>query len=322
MGTRLRETEMEPRRPTVRAVGARAAAAALVRAGAPLRAAATEATRLERAVAALTSPSAAGYSAAMLAAIAALPTELEPGGEGPPEAPAAAAVAIALAAAQRTAAAPRARRPAAPRAPPPPANPRGDLRAAFAATLGRCAAADPARYTQAPALEVVAAAAAALETACYNATVTACIHAEDPPRRQWDSPAFVDVYSARCGVVLSALDPDGPCAAFESCKGLAQRLLDTAHGRPQQISPAALALATSLGARSAAELCPEALANERAEIEQRLAQHIEVSVDTRFPCPHCHARRCTVVEVQRRSADEGRDIDCTCLECGLPFRGA
>ena len=308
-----------PRR-AVRPLAARALAVALARSGAPPRAVAAEATRLERAIATLTSPSASAFAAAVLAAVAAVPatasTAAAPDGE---EAAVLAAlgvldasVAAALTAAVKLAAAPRVRRAAAPRAPPPPPNPRGTLRAAFVDMLTR------GEPTAAPA--AVAAAATALETACYNAAVTACVNAEDPPRRQWDSAPFVDIYGARCGVVLGSLDPAGCCASFPSCAGLARRLTATPPGG-ERLTPAALALAAALGALTAAEICPEAFAVERAEIERRLAQHIEVNECTMFTCPHCRVRRCTYVERQRRAADEGRDYDCTCLACGLPFRG-
>ena len=62
-------------------------------------------------------------------------------------------------------------------------------------------------------------------------------------------------------------------------------------------------------------------AAERAEIERRSAQRVAVNECTMFKCPYCRARRCTYIERQRRAADEGRDYDCTCLACGLLFRG-
>jgi hypothetical protein len=336
----------------IRVRGARVLATAIARVGGrdcPAADVVRDAVRLERAIAALASPNASTYAAAIGAALktlAASPAQQSKanqvknidsadGDAAESAAPAEpfksaelnAAITNSLAAAQKIATAPRAARARPPRAVPPPSDPRGTERAAFTAALSRVAAlpvgsgGDADGHPTHVGSARISAVAVALEIACYNAAVTACVAAEDAPRRQWDSPAFVDAYGARCGVVLAALDPDGPCAKFVSCASLADRLLAADPADPARPAAAALALAATVGARTAAELCPEAYADERAEIARRSAQRVEVNACTQFQCPHCRARRCTYVERQRRAADEGSDFDCTCLACGLPFRG-
>lgn len=150
--------------------------------------------------------------------------------------------------------------------------------------------------------------ARALEVSCYNATVRASKESEEPPRRQWSSPAFVNIYSARCGTIAGLLDPaSGPCVAYGA--RLARQLWD-GEVRPEQV-----------GAMVSKELCPEATAAERDEIRSRSAQRVVQKESNLFRCPHCGARRCTYREVQRRSLDEAPDYLCVCLECKRRFNG-
>ena len=46
-----------------------------------------------------------------------------------------------------------------------------------------------------------------LEISCYNAAVRTSKESEEPPRRQWDSLPFLDIYSTRCGTINGLLDP-------------------------------------------------------------------------------------------------------------------
>jgi hypothetical protein len=169
--------------------------------------------------------------------------------------------------------------------------------------------ADP-HWASAGARDETLALARAIESACYNATIRQSKAEEDPPRRQWDAPEFVDIYSGRCGVILSHLDPDSTsCRAYGAL--VAPRLLDAS------LTPEAL------GGMCERDLCPPATAAERAEIACRGAQRVEEKESNLFRCPHCRERRCTYREVQRRGLDEAPDYRCVCLNpvCRRRFAG-
>jgi hypothetical protein len=156
--------------------------------------------------------------------------------------------------------------------------------------------------------DLVLATAREIEVSCYNAAVRISKESEDPPRRQWDSPAFVDIYGTRCGTINGLLDPDSSaCQAYGAI--LVPKILAGA------ISPAAL------GDMSAKDLCPQATVAERAEIAKRVVQKVQMKESTLFRCPHCNERRCTYQEVQRRSLDEAPDYLCLCLSCDRRFTG-
>jgi len=150
--------------------------------------------------------------------------------------------------------------------------------------------------------------AAAIEVSCYNAAVRISKESTDPPRRAWDSPAFVDIYSMRCGAVYSALDPNST-----SCINYGAQLLS-------RILSGELPIAR-LGDMSEREMCPPATAAERADIKKRSEQKVDHKTTNIFECPHCKARQCTYEEVQLRSADEAPDYFCFCLACNRKFKG-
>lgn len=182
--------------------------------------------------------------------------------------------------------------------------PREVIQRLFVRTL---MAADP-RYAEerATALEV----ACAIETSCYNAAVRASKESEEPPRRQWDSPAFVDIYGSRCGAICRLLDPESSaCRTYQAT--LVPRLLSG------ELAPGAL------GDLSEKELCPQASAAERAEIAKRSQQKVVEKESNFFRCPHCGERRSAYQEIQRRSLDEAPDYLCRCLnpKCRRRFTG-
>lgn len=73
--------------------------------------------------------------------------------------------------------------------------------------------------------ELALAVARDIEVSCYNAAVRASKESEDPPRRQWDSAAFIDIYGTRCGTIAGLLDPQSSaCRAYGAT--LAPRLFD------------------------------------------------------------------------------------------------
>jgi len=151
---------------------------------------------------------------------------------------------------------------------------------------------------------------AAIELSCYNATVRISKGESDPPRRNWDTPQFIDIYSTRCGAVYCLLDPvSAPCREYGP--QVVPRLL------AGELAPAAL------GDLAERDLCPQAMAAERAEIAARCAQRVVAKESAIFQCPHCKERRCTYTEVQRRSLDEPPDYICMCLNerCRRQFTG-
>lgn len=147
-----------------------------------------------------------------------------------------------------------------------------------------------------------------IEVSCYNASVKISKDSEDPPRRQWDSVSFVDIYSTRCGTINNLLDSD-----LKSCKIYGNDLITKLHDGI--INP------EHLGDMSAADICPAALAIERTEISKRNEQKIIYKTSKLFKCCHCGARECTYKEVQRRALDESPDYICVCLKCNRNFIG-
>jgi len=182
------------------------------------------------------------------------------------------------------------------------AEPRETVRRAFAAALTTAAAEFGGGAANGPAAEI--------ESACYNAAVRTCKESADPPRRHWDSPQFVDVYSTRCGSVHGLLDPRSATNRSYAPRVVA-RLLSG------ELTYAAL------GSLPERDLCPAALAAERAVIAARSAQRVVAKESAIFQCPHCKERRCTYTEVQRRSLDEPPDYVCVCLNerCRRQFNG-
>jgi hypothetical protein len=187
-----------------------------------------------------------------------------------------------------------------PAAPPPP--PREVMRRMFVRSLMD---AEP-EYARNP--EVALDMARRIEVACYNAAIRASIESEDPPQRHWGAGSFVDTYSARCGTIRGLLDPaSSACRAYGP--QLSPRLLSGA------ITPA------QLGHMAAEDICPQALAAERAEVATRSAQKIDIKGVSIFECTFCKERNCTYQAVQLRSLDEASDYICYCLECKHRFMG-
>jgi DNA-directed RNA polymerase subunit M/transcription elongation factor TFIIS len=200
-------------------------------------------------------------------------------------------------------------------APPEELEPRETIRRLFVKTLMQ--ASPILAHDRNRALEL----ARAIEVSCFNASVRASKESEEPPRRQWDSPAFVDIYSTRCGTIAMLLNPSSSSCRAYGGDNLVQRLLGAegvpplgAEGVPP-LSPEAL------GSLSEKELCPEATVQERAEIAKRSEQKVVEKESNLFRCTHCGERRCTYVEVQRRSLDEAPDYMCYCLSCSRRFTG-
>jgi len=184
----------------------------------------------------------------------------------------------------------------------PPPDPRDTMRRMFVRTLMG------AHESYAQDRKLVFEVARDIEVSCYNAAVRTSKESEDPPRRQWDSPAFVDIYGTRCGTINGLLDPSSSaCRTYGAT--LVPQIFDG------KLSPAAL------GDMTSKELCPQATATERAEINKRTNQKVQMAESIVFACPFCKVRRCTYQEVQQRSLDEAPNYLCLCLNCNLRFRG-
>ena len=151
--------------------------------------------------------------------------------------------------------------------------------------------------------------ASQIERGCYNAVIDRCMESADSYRRHWDSPMFLNVYSSRCGLVSANIDPGG--AVVEEV-GESWALDQLASGAW---------LPESLGAMTAAELCPQAGRAERDEVARRLNQKVEEKTSSLFACPRCCKRNHTYRQVQIGCADELSVFMCTCKECGENFEG-
>ena len=155
--------------------------------------------------------------------------------------------------------------------------------------------------------ERVVADARSIELSCFNNIVRTSKRLPDPPRRQWDSPVFRDMYSARCGKINILLDPTST-ACVQYGTTVVARLLSG------ELLP------SELGDASAQTLCPAATKAERDEIAARAAQKVPEKHSNLFECPRCRVRECVYKEIHTRGPDEAPDYFCRCV-CGFHFKG-
>lgn len=149
-----------------------------------------------------------------------------------------------------------------------------------------------------------------IEKGCYNAAIARCADSAEAYQRQWTSPMFVNVYSARCGLVAANIDPGGRIVQGVQGGAWALDRLATQAWAPE-----------ALGGMTESELCPEAGKAERAEVLLRLDQKVDEKTSTLFACPKCHKRNHTYRLVQIGGADEPSTFMCTCKECGTNYEG-
>ena len=152
--------------------------------------------------------------------------------------------------------------------------------------------------------------ASRIERGCYNASIVRCVDSADSYRRQWDSPMFVAVYSARCGLVSANIDPTGMVVQGVEGGSWALDKLAAGEWNPE-----------GLGAKSATELCPQAGKAVRDEVMIRVNQKIDEKTSSLFACPRCHKRNHTYRQVQIGAGDEPSTFMCTCKECGENYEG-
>lgn len=137
-----------------------------------------------------------------------------------------------------------------------------------------------------------------MERACYNHTIN-----EFTSRfldRSWNNPMFMSHYSALASRYAMNLDPDSSLGSAY----FADKLLS--------------------GEMKSEDLCnygskdinPDASEAERAYIETRQKQKVDVKYTTRYRCPRCFEYKATYNEVQIARADEAASNKLTCLNCG------
>lgn len=149
-----------------------------------------------------------------------------------------------------------------------------------------------------------------MEKSCFNMAVAICKNSDDPPCRNWSSQVFVGIYSSKCATVNNYIDPSSEACKLYGTEVIDKLLID-------------IDFAKEIGKKTEKELCPQAMARERAEILARTSQKIEEKESIMFRCPHCGERRCTYQTVQRRALDEAPDYSCKCLNpaCMRRFTG-
>lgn len=165
----------------------------------------------------------------------------------------------------------------------------------------------------------LAAMAQKITDSCFRATLNHSKASESPYNRRWHTRAsaaaketptlFLRLFSERCAAVLAVLNPASSTnAAYRST--VARRLL------AGELAPEAL------GAMSAAELCPEAMAAEKRDLKARSESVVEKRWSDLFTCTRkgCGLRKCTWDSKQMRSLDETATIKCVCF-CGNEFEG-
>lgn len=149
-----------------------------------------------------------------------------------------------------------------------------------------------------------------IEKGCYNAVITRCIESADSYLRQWNSPMFISIYSARIGFISSNLDIDGSVIQNINDGNWALNKLADGSWDPE-----------NLGSMSEAELCPHANREVRDKINIRIGQKIDEKTSSFFACPRCRKRNHTYRQVQIGAGDEPSTFMCTCKECGENYEG-
>ena len=86
--------------------------------------------------------------------------------------------------------------------------------------------------------------------------------------------------------------------------------------RAGAVAPAAL------GTMSGTEMCPEATADIRAELERRARCEVARRVSRMYRCPRCHERAC-IYAAKRMSlgGDEATGLAIECTVCGHAWKG-
>ena len=114
--------------------------------------------------------------------------------------------------------------------------------------------------------------------------------------KKWDNAYFVQIYLDRLRSIMYNLKGE----VLESIK----------HG---SVKPHVVAFMTHQ------ELCPEKweelIKAKSIRDKNKFEQNIEAMTD-RYTCRKCKSKRCTYIQLQVRSSDEGITTYLTCLDCG------
>ena len=149
-----------------------------------------------------------------------------------------------------------------------------------------------------------------IEGSCYNTAIQIARKSPTMVLRNWQNATFADIYSSRCGAVLTHLQEGhrGP----RTCES----------GLLGRIAAGAVDLA-AIGALSERDLCLDTLKAEKAEVQRRLDQKVVIKYSTMFRCPKCKSKdKIIATEKQVRALDEGRSTFCECQACGEKFRAS
>ena len=148
---------------------------------------------------------------------------------------------------------------------------------------------------------------ARIERSCYNKAIDQCKASSESYVRQWDSSMWINLYSAKTGIIFTHIDPDS--LIVEKYGNIIHKILSNEINMD------------NIGYMSETELCPIANEQIRNDIIHRMNQKIEVKSTNMFKCPKCGARDAEYKEVQLRCADEPRTFVCRCNKCKSQFKG-
>lgn len=141
-----------------------------------------------------------------------------------------------------------------------------------------------------------------MERSCLNETVISCTN--DGIDCYWTVQSFRERYSARCYQILIHLD-----GGIEDGIGATKTPYLLTSILAKDIDPNDVAKLNFI------ELCPEATAKERAEIDTRRGIKVEIKVSRAYTC-RCGRNETTINEYVARSADEALKISIQCVHCG------
>ena len=149
--------------------------------------------------------------------------------------------------------------------------------------------------------------AARIERSCYNKAIDQCKLSSESYVRQWDSSMWINVYSAKTGIIFTHMDPDS--TVVKKYGNIIYKILSN------EIN------IDNIGYMSEYELCPIANEKIRIDINNRMNQKVEVRSSNMFKCPKCGTRDAEYKSVQLRGPDEPTTYVCRCNKCKQSFHG-